>query len=325
MWDYSDKVRDYFFNPRNAGVLPDANAVGEAGSLSCGDALKLMLRVNPLTDVIEDARFQAFGCGSAIASSSVLTEMVIGRTVDEALELTNQDIAAVLDGLPPAKMRCSAMGQDALKAALAAWRGEAPTDQGQLHGGLVCKCHAVPAAIIARAIRTLKLTSLEQVTLHTGAGGNCTACREPLEEVLSATHARMVEAGELAAAEAFVLDPAKARPKRIAAQFVSSALARKPAPQPITIAPPVAPQPQAPDSSVREAILIARLVEEARPSIRADGGDVELLDYDGSAVFVSLSGACAGCSAAALTLGGLRQKIVQALGRQVRVMPVSKS
>ncbi len=331
MWDYSEKVKEHFFNPRNAGALADANAVGEVGSLSCGDALKLMLKVNPQTEVIEDAGFQTFGCGSAIASSSALTELIIGKTIDEARKLTNQDIADFLDGLPPEKMHCSVMGQEALSAAVAAWKGEELEEDDHEEGALICKCFGVDAGMIERAIRNNKLTTLEMVTFYTKAGGGCSSCREPLEDLLADVNTAMVAEGLLNAAEAYVFGAAPAPQKKKAQGFIIPDQPPAPAPPPqpsapVQIAiPPAPPAPAAAVITAKETISVAKIIEEMRPIFHADGGDVELVDIAESKVFVHMTGACSGCQIASLTLGGLAKRITETLGRPMRVLPVAKT
>ncbi|TWH76173.1 modular FeS cluster scaffolding protein NifU [Azomonas agilis] len=314
MWDYSEKVKEHFYNPKNAGAVPDANAVGDVGSLSCGDALRLTLKVDPETDVILDAGFQTFGCGSAIASSSALTEMVKGLTLDEALKISNQDIADFLDGLPPEKMHCSVMGREALQAAVANFRGEELEDDHE-EGALICKCFAIDEVMIRDTIRANKLSTIEDVTNYTKAGGGCSACHEGIERLLSE---------ELAArGEIFVPAPTKAK----------AAVTRMPSPPPSEAATapiaspeptPAAAAPVAPKlTNLQRIRRIETVLESVRPALQRDKGDVELLDVEGKNVYVRLTGACTGCQAASMTLSGIQQRLIEDLGEFVKVIPVS--
>ncbi len=182
MWEYTDTVREHFLNPRNAGEMPDANAIGEVGSLACGDALKLFLKINE-KGVIEKASFQTFGCASAIASSSALTEIIKGMTIEEASKITNKDIAAYLGGLPKEKMHCSVMGEEALEAAIRNYKGLAPLTHEE-EGKLICKCFGVTDNQIIKAIRENNLQTVEEVTNFTKAGGACGTCIDAIAQIL---------------------------------------------------------------------------------------------------------------------------------------------
>jgi NifU-like protein len=199
MWEYSDKVMDHYEHPRNVGEVEGANAVGEVGSLVCGDALKLTLKIDG--DVIKDAKFKTFGCGSAIAAASALTEMIKGKSLVEASAITNQDIAGFLGGLPQEKMHCSVMGQEALEAAIANYRGEKAQAPKEDEGTIVCKCFSVSDEKIKRVALANNLHTVEEVTNYTKAGGGCGACipkiEDLLEELWSSERAHRAPGGRL--------------------------------------------------------------------------------------------------------------------------------
>lgn len=287
MWDYSEKVKEHFYNPRNAGPLEGANGIGDVGSISCGDALRLMLKVDPDTETIQDAHFQTFGCGSAVASSSALTEIIKGMSLDEALKVSNQDIADYLDGLPPEKMHCSVMGREALQAAVANYRGEVWTDDHE-EGALLCKCFAVDSIMVENTVRANNLTTVEEVTNYTKAGGGCASCREGIEEVLAKV---LAEKGE-------TFDPNAAPKAKVA-------------------------KPSSAVGTLARIRKIEEIIESVRPNLQRDKGDIELIDVDGKNIHVALKGACSGCQLEATTLGGVQQKLIEGLGEFVKVIPVS--
>jgi NifU-like protein len=182
MWEYTEKVKDFFLKPKNIGEVENPDAVGDVGSLVCGDALRLTMKIDKQTNRIVDAKFQTFGCASAIASSSALTELIKGKTVDEALQVTNQDIAEFLGGLPKEKMHCSVLGREALEAAVANYRGiEIPVEE---EGRLVCKCFNVTEEKIRKVAMENHLTTVDEITDYTKAGGGCGECTEEIEKIL---------------------------------------------------------------------------------------------------------------------------------------------
>lgn len=192
MWDYSEKVREHYINPHNVGEVDAPDGVGEVGNLKCGDALKLTFKLDS-TGRIADIKFKTFGCGSAIASSSILTDLCKGKTLDEVQKITNKDIADALGGLPPAKMHCSVMGQEALEAAIHYYRtGGKSTQPPEKEGTIVCTCFSVTDLEIEKAIKENHLTTVAQVTDYTKAGGGCGGCVDQIQTILdtvNGTHA----------------------------------------------------------------------------------------------------------------------------------------
>ncbi len=271
MWEYSDKVKEYFLHPKNVGVIEDADAVGEVGSITCGDALKLMLKVDKKTERIIDAKFQTFGCGSAIASSSALTEMIIGKTISEAEKITNQDIVDFLGGLPKEKMHCSVMGQEALEAAIANYRGIDLKKLEEEEGPLICQCFGIHEKLIEKTVRENNLRTVEEVTNYTKAGGGCQTCHPAIEEIIERVW--------------------KEKGQEI---HVKEEAAKK----------------KAPMTNLQKIALITETIEkEIRPALAQDGGDVELIDVDGNEVTIALRGQCASCVSAAYTAESIEEKL----------------
>ena len=182
MWEYTDKVKEHFFNPRNVGEIENPDGIGEVGSLACGDALKLTFKLDE-NGKIKDAKFKTFGCASAIATSSVLTEIIKGMTIDEAARVTNKDIADYLGGLPEQKMHCSVMGREALEAAIENYHSGG-IKKHELEGKVICTCFGVTENEIERVISDNNLTTVEEVTNYCKAGGGCGGCRAEIEKII---------------------------------------------------------------------------------------------------------------------------------------------
>ncbi|MFZ9024928.1 MAG: Fe-S cluster assembly protein NifU [Anaerohalosphaeraceae bacterium] len=262
MWDYTEDVMEQFHHPKNVGKIDDPDGVGEVGSLACGDALTLMFKLDG-EGRIQDVKFQTFGCASAIASSSVLTEMIKGLTLEEAAKVTNKDIVNELGGLPDQKMHCSVMGQEALEAAIADYyRRKGGDVPGVQKGLVVCSCFGVTDVEIRKVVHENDLTTVEEVTNFCKAGGGCGGCRESIAELVE----------EVQGQKAHVEHKTKpVRPAKL--------------------------------TNIQKIQLIQETInEQIRPALQADGGDVELLDVDGNTVLVAFRGMCAQCKMAEFTM-----------------------
>lgn len=270
MWDYSDKVIDHYRNPRNVGKIDNADAIGEAGSLTCGDSLKIYLKIKD--GVVTDAKFQTFGCGSAVASSSILTEMIIGKTIDEVKKITNKDIADELGGLPPEKMHCSVMGYEALEDALKNYDDYTDLDDirnedaaNKQREKIVCTCFGITENVIWDAIKMNGLKTVEEITNYTKAGGACGKCKGLIQDIIDTYYKK-----EEHEKEESTLSPAQ------------------------------------------KILKINNIIEnQISNELRKDGGDITLVDIDGNKVMVKLRGKCSGCKNSHLTLKAFVEKTLR--------------
>jgi NifU-like protein len=274
MWEYSEKLKELFRHPKNVGEIEDPDAVGEVGSLICGDALKLTLKIDKETDRIIDAKFQTFGCASAIASSSALTDIIKGKTLDEALKIANKDIAEYLGGLPKEKMHCSVMGREALEAAVANYRGERKPPEAEEK--IICQCFEVSEEKIRRVAIENHLTTVEEIINYTKAGGGCGSCIPQIEEILrDIWRLKILE----------MPPPVK---KRL--------------------------------TNLQKIALIQDIIEkEIRPRLQADGGDIELIDIDGSKVIVALRAMCVECPMGGVTIENIEKKLKELVSEDIVV------
>lgn len=267
MWNYTDKVLDHFHNPRNYGEIQNADATGEVGSMACGDALRLTLKIDKQTDKILDAKFQTFGCGSAIASSSAMTEMIKGMSLEEAGKITNAEISKFLGGLPPEKMHCSVMGKEALEVAIANYKG-IKIEKDEEEGRLVCRCFGVTEDKIQKLAMENNLHNVEDITNYTKAGGGCGACLQDIQDILDAVWNNKKEKNTEGVS---VKTEKPAETKKL--------------------------------TTIQKIKLIEETLEKViRPSLNQDGGDIELIDVDKNKIIVKLLGMCSHCPSSSFTI-----------------------
>jgi len=314
LWDaYSNKVTTLMNNPQHQGEIFEAEAeergnkliVADFGAESCGDAVRLYWEIDPKTDKIIDSKFKSFGCGTAIASSDVMTQLCIGKTVDEAVKITNIDVEMALrddpdtPAVPPQKMHCSVMAYDVIKKAAGLYKGvDADSFEEEI---IVCECARVSLNTLREVIRLNDLTTVEQITDYTKAGGFCKSCIKPggheerewyLVDILRDTRKEMDEEKMKAAADAGA-----------SGDFASMTLVQ---------------QIKAVDAVIDENV---------RQFLVMDGGDMEVIDIKSGDehidIYIRYLGACNGCASSSTgTLYAIESTLKEKLSKNIRVLPI---
>jgi NifU-like protein len=316
-WEYSEKTKQLFMDAvqgkpgTHLGEIENPDGIGEHGSIACGDAMRFTFRVkrhpsDPIQDVITEAKYLTFGCTSAIASSEALCDIIEKGTYTPitALKIRNSDIVQYLQGLPEQKIHCSVMGADALEAAVFNWAqrrgvdlkklGVDVHDQETEEGRIVCKCFSLTEPYIRRKIRELNLRTIPQITNAIKAGGGCASCHHVpggLQDLLD-----QVWGGQAEVPAGTVLPPLSPVEVKSEPEFSPYQFAKK----------------------------VERVVEEyVRPSLKMDGGDVEIMDIKGTLVYCNLKGACAHCAGASQTLKMMVERILKdQVDERIRVIEV---
>lgn len=314
LWDaYSNKVTTLMNNPRHQGEITEEEAaanghrliVADYGAESCGDAVRLYWEIDPETHIIVNSKFKSFGCGTAIASSDIMTELCVGKTVDEAVKITNIDVEFALrddpdkPAVPPQKMHCSVMAYDVIKKAAGLYKGvDADSFEEEI---IVCECARVSLSTLKEVIRLNDLKTIEQITDYTKAGGFCKSCIKPggheereyyLVDILADTRREMDEEKMAAAADAGA-----------AGDFGSMTLVQK------------------------IKAIDAIIDENVRQFLIMDGGNMEVIDIKDSNehidVYIRYLGACNGCSSSTTgTLYAIESTLKQKLSQKIRVLPI---
>ncbi|EAI5189060.1 iron-sulfur cluster assembly scaffold protein NifU [Campylobacter coli] len=313
IWDeYSQKVQDRMNNPQHMGEFSEEDAkarnakliVADFGAESCGDAVRLFWLVDEKTDKIIDAKFKSFGCGTAIASSDTMVDLCIGKTVDEAVKITNLDVEFAMrdnpeiPAVPPQKMHCSVMAYDVIKQAAAHYKGISPEDfEDQI---IVCECARVSLGTIKEVIKLNDLHTVEEITQYTKAGAFCKSCIKP---------------GGHEKRDYYLVDILAETRAEIDREKLKNTMKSDVAFDEMTVVGQL---------KAVESVLDA----EIRPMLHNDGGDLEVIDIqkaEGAAidVYIRYLGACSSCSSGSgATLYAIETILQEELSPNIRVMPV---